>query len=113
MAGGPRRRDADASACRRQRRPAPLLLALQVHPLVAQSWQSRLAPRAVIAANDGYLPGRVNFAVRGGRGDLRRLLREALPDLGGEFAHGHDRATGGSIAPGDFDRLLEALGFGA
>src|SRR5690606_15086745 len=36
----------------------------QVHPLVATRWVSRLAPKIVIAANDGYLPGRVNFAVR-------------------------------------------------
>ena len=82
----------------------------QVHPLVATTWARRLAPRPVIAANDGYLPGRVNFAVRGGDGDLRALLRAALPDVDGEFAHGHDRATGGSIDPIDFDRLVEALG---
>jgi single-stranded-DNA-specific exonuclease len=48
----------------------------------------------VIAANEGYLPGRVNFSIRGGAGDLRRLLRDALPEAEGEFAHGHDRATG-------------------
>ncbi len=82
----------------------------QVHPLVAQAWQRRLAPRVVLAANDGYLPGRVNFAMRGGESDLRELLRGALPDLGGEFAHGHDRATGGSIDPRDFDRLLATFG---
>ena len=85
----------------------------QVHPLVAAQWLRRLAPRAVIAANDGYLPGRVNFAVRGGSGDLRLLLREALPGVGGEFAHGHARATGGSLEPDDFDRLLRALGLPA
>jgi single-stranded-DNA-specific exonuclease len=82
----------------------------QVHPLVAAQWQRRLAPRVVLAANDGYLPGRVNFAVRGGTGDLRRLLRDALPEATGEFAHGHDRATGGSLTPEDFDLLLERLG---
>jgi single-stranded-DNA-specific exonuclease len=82
----------------------------QVHPLVATAWSRRLAPRVVVAANDGYLPGRVNFAVRGGHGDLRALLRDALPGVGGEFAHGHDRATGGSLAPGDFERLTVALG---
>jgi single-stranded-DNA-specific exonuclease len=65
----------------------------------------------VIAANDDYLPGRVNFAVRGGDGtDLRALLRAALPGAGGEFAHGHPRATGGSLEPDDFDRLVAALG---
>jgi single-stranded-DNA-specific exonuclease len=82
----------------------------QIHPLIAAAWRRRLAPRAVIAANDGYLPGRVNFAVRGGRGDLRQLLRSALPDAGGEFAHGHDRATGGSLEAPDFERLLAGLG---
>ena len=82
----------------------------QVHPLVATAWTRRLAPRVVLAANDGYLPDRVNFAVRGGHGDLRKLLRDALPDARGEFAHGHDAATGGSLALDDFDRLLDGLG---
>jgi single-stranded-DNA-specific exonuclease len=64
----------------------------------------------VLVANEGYLPGRVNFAVRGGDGDLRERLRRALPGAGGEFAHGHARATGGSLAPDDFERLLSGLG---
>jgi single-stranded-DNA-specific exonuclease len=84
--------------------------AAQVHPLVAAQWQRRLAPHVVLAANDDYLPGRVNFAVRGGDGDLRQLLRDALPEAEGEFAHGHDRATGGSLTPQQFDLLLERLG---
>ena len=82
----------------------------QVHPPVAAAWARRLAPRVVVAANDDYLPGRVNFSVRGGNGDLRRLLREALPHTWGEFAHGHDSATGGSLDPGDFDELVRRLG---
>ena len=83
----------------------------QVHPLVATTWARRLAPRAVIAANDDYLPGHVNFAVRGGGGsDLRALLRTALPDVAGEFAHGHAAATGGSLDPTAFARMLRALG---
>ena len=82
----------------------------QVHPLVATAWSRRLAPRLVLAANEGYLPDRVNFAVRGGRGDLRKLLREALPEANGEFAHGHDRATGGSLPPEQFDVLVRRLG---
>jgi single-stranded-DNA-specific exonuclease len=82
----------------------------QLHPLAARMWARRLAPRPVIAANDDYIPGRVNFSVRGGDGDLRELLRTALPGTGGEFAHGHAAATGGSLAPGDFERLLGALG---
>jgi single-stranded-DNA-specific exonuclease len=83
----------------------------QVHPLVATAWARRLAPRVVLAANDGYLgAGTVNFAVRGGSGDLRARLRDALPEAGGEFAHGHDRATGGSLSTEDFELLLARLG---
>jgi len=83
----------------------------QVHPLVAQTWSRRLAPKAVLAANDDYVPGRVNFAMRSGEAgtDLRALLRRALPDQGGEFAHGHAGATGGSLTNEEFERLLEAL----
>jgi single-stranded-DNA-specific exonuclease len=83
---------------------------LQVHPVVAQTWARRLAPRIVVAANDGYLSGRVNFSVRGGHESLPQLLRAALPGTGGEFAHGHDRASGGSLDHASFERLLEALG---
>jgi single-stranded-DNA-specific exonuclease len=82
----------------------------QVHPLVAQTWSRRLAPRMVLAANDDYLPGMVNFSVRGGEGSLLQRLRAALPDATGEFAHGHDQATGGSLTPEDFERLLRGLG---
>ena len=87
----------------------------QIHPLVAQTWQRRLAPKAVLAANDGYLPGRVNFALRGGPAgaDLRQMLKDALPEAvaaGEEFAHGHDRATGGSLSAEHFEMLLRRLG---
>ena len=81
----------------------------QVHPLVAQTWARRLAPNVVIAANDDYIPGMVNFALRGGNGDLRAILHEALPGEGGEFAHGHDRATGGSLPHDRFDALIGKL----
>jgi single-stranded-DNA-specific exonuclease len=83
---------------------------VQVHPVVAQTWARRLAPRMVVAANDGYLPGKVNFAVRGGHESLPQVLRAALPGAGGEFAHGHDRASGGSLDPASFERLMDALG---
>jgi single-stranded-DNA-specific exonuclease len=81
----------------------------QVHPLVATTWERRLAPRAVMAANDGYLPGRVNFSVRGGHASLLALLRRAPPAGEGEFADG-DGATGGSLIQDEFERLLRALG---
>jgi single-stranded-DNA-specific exonuclease len=83
----------------------------QVHPVVAQAWSRRLAPRMVIAANGAWIPGRVNFAVRGGGGaDLRTVLREAAPELAGRIGFGHPAATGGSLAPEEFERLLQGLG---
>jgi single-stranded-DNA-specific exonuclease len=81
----------------------------QVHPLVAQAWTRRLAGNVVVAANHDYIPGRVNFAIRGGTGDLRALLKSALPEEKGEFAHGHPRATGGSLTPEAFRRMIVAL----
>lgn len=81
----------------------------QVHPLVATTWSRRLSPNLVLAANEDYLPGMINFSVRGGKGDLRAILRAALPNEEGEFAHGHDRATGGSLTPERFERLIIGL----
>ena len=40
--------------------------AAQVHPIIATRWARRMAPAIVIAANEGFLPGRVNFAARPG-----------------------------------------------
>jgi hypothetical protein len=86
----------------------------QVHPIVATRWSSRLRPRIVIVANDGYLPGRTNFAIRSAdEVDLLAWLR-ALPfepSEPAEYANGHARATGGSLTLGDFGRFKELLGF--
>ena len=91
----------------------PRTLNAQIHPLVAIRWSRRLRDHVVIAANDGYLPGRVNFAMRNQGGvDMLALLREL--DLGpvtGELGFGHPAATGGSLAPQAFARLLALLGF--
>jgi single-stranded DNA-specific DHH superfamily exonuclease len=85
----------------------------QVHPLIATRWAPRLAPKIVIAANDAYLPDRVNFAMRSAsKTDLLAFLRDLpIGPIEGEFANGHARATGGSIPPADFARLVTALGF--
>lgn len=88
----------------------------QVHGLVATTWTRRLAPRVVIAANEGYVDGRVHFSARGGPDGvpIPQLLRRALPDAeSAEFAHGHERASGGSLTPDEFERLLVGLGLGA
>jgi hypothetical protein len=88
---------------------------MQVHPLVAVRWSSRLRDHIVIAANDGFVPGRVNFAMRTRtRRNLVDLLRALeLGAVDGELGFGHPAATGGSLAPADFARLLQRLGFGA
>jgi len=87
----------------------------QIHPLIAQQWRSRLPKYAVIAANDGYLPGIVAFSARTARTDLDlpRLLRAVDVGAGAtkSFGYGHDQASGGQLPPEAFARLLDALGF--
>lgn len=85
----------------------------KVHPLLAERWTSRLKGYTVIAANAGYLPGRVNFSVRTTTGeDLIAILRRHAPVDAPEFAHGHPQATGGSLTFEQFGTLLASLGFG-
>ena len=85
--------------------------AAQIHPLIATRWAERLAPKIVLAANDGFIPGRVNFALRSATPrDLLAFLRVLpLGHVEGEFANGHPRATGGSVPVSEFDRLLSVL----
>jgi single-stranded-DNA-specific exonuclease len=92
----------------------PLDSTCQVHPLVAQQWRGRLPHHAVIAANRGYLPGVVAFSTRTARADLSLPALFRAVDLGAanaSFGHGHDQASGGHLAPADFNRLTAALGF--
>jgi hypothetical protein len=72
----------------------------------------RLAPAVVIAANEGFLPGRVNFAMRSDSDvNLLEWVRSLLfsPPPSAEYANGHPRATGGSLSVEDFGRLVEVL----
>ena len=65
-----------------------------------------------MAANEGFLPGRVNFAVRSATGvnliDWLKGLR-FKPSREAEYANGHPRATGGSLPIVEFDALVEVL----
>ena len=85
----------------------------QVHPVIAQIWRTRLPKYIVLVANEGYLPGRVNFSARSAAGiSLLDFLRAI--DLGegeGSYAHGHDQATGGSLPVARWNLLLTKLGF--
>ena len=68
----------------------------------------------MIAANDGYLPGRTNFAVRCHAAiDLVAWLRGLpfTPSVDAQYAHGHARATGGSLSSSDFRAFIATLGF--
>jgi single-stranded-DNA-specific exonuclease len=87
--------------------------ACQIHPLIAQIWRTRLPKFIVIAANDGYLPGRVNFSARGAPGtDVLSFLRAIkLPGGEGNYGHGHDAASGGSLPLESWHELLRQLGF--
>lgn len=85
----------------------------QIHPLIAQIWRTRLRGYIVIAANEGYLPDRVNFSARSEANiSVLDLLREIELDEGeGYYGHGHDQASGGSLPVERWNELLTKLGF--
>ncbi|MBA2340364.1 MAG: DHH family phosphoesterase [Pyrinomonadaceae bacterium] len=85
----------------------------QIHPLIAQIWRTRLPKYIVIAANEGYLPGRVNFSARSGTDvNVLEFLRSIEIDAGeGNYGHGHDQASGGSLPVDSWNELLVKLEF--
>lgn len=86
----------------------------QIHPLIAQQWRGRLRGEVVLAANVGYRPGWVHFAVRSARDlDLVAFLAEHRPPGADEaYGSGHRRATGGALRPADWNVFIRGLGFG-
>lgn len=87
----------------------------QIHPLLAQTWRGRLKKNIVIAANTGFRPGRVHFAVRSATGrNLVEFLREKAPaGADEEYGSGHEQATGGALTAEDWNEFLGKLGFGS
>lgn len=85
----------------------------QVHPLIAQIWRTRLPKYIVIAANEGYLPGKVNFSARAtGATNVLEFLRSIeIPEGEGSYGNGHDQASGGSLPVSRWNALLDAMGF--
>ncbi len=86
----------------------------QIHPLIAQIWRGRLPKYIVMAANDGYMEGRVNFSCRasGDTNVLQFLRGIELSEGEGNFGNGHDGASGGSLPPARWNELLQKIGFG-
>ncbi|MEJ7617836.1 MAG: DHH family phosphoesterase [Pyrinomonadaceae bacterium] len=87
----------------------------QIHPLIAQIWRTRLPKFIVIAANEGYLPGRVNFSARSAAGVsvLDFLKSIELSEGAGNYGHGHDQASGGSLPAARWNEFLSKLNFPA
>lgn len=58
-------------------------------------WRTRLPRYIVIAANEGYLPNRVNFSARSAANvSVLNFLREIeLSEGEGYHGHGHDQAA--------------------
>ena len=85
----------------------------QIHPLIAQQWRGRLKDNIVLAANTGYRPGWVHFAVRAADGrDLVAFLAEHRPPGADEmYGSGHKQATGGALRPADWNAFVTGLGF--
>ncbi|KOS23189.1 hypothetical protein ESCO_003358 [Escovopsis weberi] len=104
----------------------------QVHPLVATRWAGFLKSsmlEVVLVANDGYLPGMVNFSCRVSANGRKReppvniieTLRDIAnkaPDptlrerLGDSFARGHKEASGGTVPKEEFEELIAILDIG-
>ncbi len=85
----------------------------QIHPLIAQIWRGRLPKYHVLAANTGYMAGRVNFSARSAPGKSVLDFLKSL-DAGegeGHFGHGHDQASGGSLPLERWEKLKRAMGF--
>ena len=88
--------------------------ATQIHPLIAQQWRGRLRDKIVLAANTGYRPGWVHFAVRSGEDrDLVEFLATHRPPGADEmYGSGHRQATGGALRPADWNAFVAGLAFG-
>ena len=81
---------------------------------LAQAWRGRLRNNIVLAANSGYRPGWIHFAVRSGRevNLIDFLAEHAPPGADENYGSGHAAATGGALRPADWNAFIAGLGFG-
>lgn len=104
----------------------------QIHPVIATRWAGTLKSQkmeVVMCANEGYLPGKVNFSCRvaksaRGRGgedkvDIIKKLEGIVSDkpelrarLGESFARGHKEASGGIVGKEEWEEFKKAMGVG-
>lgn len=104
----------------------------QVHPVIATRWAGHLQSaklEVVMVANEGYLPGRVNFSCRVPRVarareppvniiEVLKGIAERAPDgtlrgrLGESFARGHKEASGGIVPVREFEELMAIMEVG-
>lgn len=102
----------------------------QVHPVIATRWAGHLSSKkleVVLVANEGYLPGFVNFSCRIPRCarardppvNLIETLRgfaekeEGLVErLGSGFGRGHKEASGGIVPKEGFEELMRVMEVG-
>ncbi|KAI0541546.1 DHH family protein [Xylaria digitata] len=106
--------------------------AAQAHPMIAIRWAGHLQSsklEVILVANEGYLPGMVNFSCRIPRSarardtsvniiEVLRSIAERAPNstlrerLGESFARGHKEASGGIVPKAEFEEFLEILEIG-
>lgn len=104
----------------------------QIHPVIATRWAGSLKSQKmeiVMCANEGYLPGKVNFSCRvakSARGrtgddkvDIIKKLEGIVSDnpklrarLGESFARGHKEASGGIVGKDEWEEFKKAMGVG-
>jgi hypothetical protein len=106
--------------------------AAQVHPVIATRWSGHLKSdklEVVMCANEGYLPGMVNFSCRVAKAararegedkvDIIKKLEAIVADepdlrkrLGESFARGHKEASGGIVRKEEWEELKKMMGIG-
>lgn len=104
----------------------------QVHPVIATRWAGHLSSaklEVILVANEGYLPGMVNFSCRiprcaRGRDPPINIIEilngviEHAEDktlrgrLGESFARGHKEASGGIIPKAEFEEFMDLMQVG-
>lgn len=104
----------------------------QVHPVIATRWAGHLQSaklEVVMVANEGYLPGMVNFSCRVPRVarardppvniiEVLNGIADRAPDetlrarMGESFARGHKEASGGIVPVREFEELLAIMEVG-